>query len=330
MLWTCPVWADDIDDALPENTSLKIRNNTRQMVQAGMSQDDATQLTRAMLQHRFQEENTIQAQNTLMQTMQSGLPVDPVMNKAFEGMAKNKPDETIVQAMKKTQSRYAYAYQKAQEVTTDEESQNKLGQSIAQGMGAGLQDDNIKRVMTQLQTRIRQMSQTEADELCLQSFQTARVMARLGVDPDSVSDVVSQALKNQFSAGEMQQLGTNFNSQSQQTPPNQLANQFAQKIGQGENPGESGSQNEGNAGQPGTDQGNGNDNSDSGNGSESGSDNTGSGGSDGAGGSEGSAGSDSAGGSEDSGGTGSDSGSGSGDSGANSGASSGDNKGGKQ
>jgi len=86
-----------------------------------------------MLQHRFQEKNTIQAQNTLMETMRSGLPVDPVMNKAFEGMAKNKPDETIVQAMKKTQSRYAYAYRKAQEITTDEDSQNILGRSIAQG-----------------------------------------------------------------------------------------------------------------------------------------------------------------------------------------------------
>lgn len=90
-------------------------------------------LTRSMLQHRFQEKNTIQAQNTLMETMRSGLPVDPVMNKAFEGMAKNKPDETIVQAMKKTQSRYAYAYRKAQEITTDEDSQNILGRSIAQG-----------------------------------------------------------------------------------------------------------------------------------------------------------------------------------------------------
>ena len=339
MLWVCPVWADDIDEALPENTSLKIRNNTRQMVQTGISQDDATRLTRSMLQHRFQEENTIQAQNTIMETLQSGLPVDPVMIKAFEGMAKNKPDETIVQAMKKTQSRYAYAYQKAQAVTTDEESQNTLGQSIAQGMGAGLQDDDIERVMAQLQTRTRQMSQNKADELCLQTFQTARVMARLGVDPDKVSNVVSEAIQNRFSAREMQQLGDTFNNQSQQTSPNQLANQFAQKISQGENPGETGSQNEGNTGQSGTDQGNGsngNNNGDAGNGSgdaggsESGSDNAGSSESDGAGGSGGSAGSDSAGGSEGGGGTDSGSGSGSSDSGANSGDSSGGNNGGKQ
>ena len=261
-----------------------------------------------------------------METMQSGLPVDPVMNKAFEGMAKNKPDETIVQAMKKTQSRYAYAYRKAQDVTTDEESQNTLGQSIAQGMGAGLQDQDIERVMAQLQTRTRQMSQKKADELCLQTFQTARVMARLGVDPDNVSDVVSQALQNQFTAKKMRQLGVNFSNQSQQTSPNQLANQFAQQLGQGQNKGNSGSSNKGNTGQSGTDQGNGNDNGDSGNssgdegGSESGSDNAGSSGSDGAGSSEGSAGSDSD--------SGSGSGSGSSDSGANSDDSSG--SGGKQ
>jgi len=290
MLWVCPVWADEIDDALPENTGLQIRNNTRQMIQTGISQDDATQLTRTMLQHRFQERHILQAQNMLMETIQSDLPVEPVMNKAFEGMAKNKPDELIVQAMKKTQSRYAYAYRKAQELTPDQEMQNSLGLSIAQGMGAGLQEKDMEPVMSQLQTRIRQMSQNKAEELCLQTFLTARVMARLGVDPDNVSDVVCQALQNRFTAREMQQLRSNFNSRSQQMSPNQLANQFAQKLGQGEKPGESGSSNENNAGQSGSSQGRG---SESGNasenrgGSENGSDNAGSGGADGAGGSKG-------------------------------------------
>jgi len=205
-------------------------------------------------------------------------------------MAKNKPDELIVQAMKKTQSRYAYAYRKAQELTPDQEMQNSLGLSIAQGMGAGLQEKDMEPVMSQLQTRIRQMSQNKAEELCLQTFLTARVMARLGVDPDNVSDVVCQALQNRFTAREMQQLRSNFNSRSQQMSPNQLANQFAQKLGQGEKPGESGSSNENNAGQSGSSQGRG---SESGNasenrgGSENGSDNAGSGGADGAGGSKG-------------------------------------------
>jgi len=282
MLWVCPVWADEIDDALPENTSLQIRNNTRQMVQAGISKDDAIQLTRSMLQHRFQERYTIQAQNTLMETMQSGLPVDPVMNKAFEGMAKNKPDETIVQAMKKTQSRFAYAYRKAQELTTDEETQNRLGLSIVQCMGAGLQDENIERVMAQLQTRTRLMSQNKADELCLQTFLTARTMARLGVDPDNVSHVVSQALQNQFAAREMQQLRSNFNSRSHEMSPNQLANQFAQKIGQDEKPGDSGSD-------QGSGSGPGNTSEDTG-GSKSGSDTGGSGSSGGSGGGSGGSG----------------------------------------
>lgn len=302
MFWVCPVWADEIDDALPESTSLRIRNNTRQMVQTGISQDDATQLTRAMLQHRFRERHIILAQNTLMETIQSGLPVEPVMNKAFEGMAKNQPDERIVRAMKMTQSRYAYAHRKARELTTDEETQNRLGLSIAQGMGAGLQDKDMEPVMAQLRTRIRQMSQNNADELCLQTFSTARVMARLGVDPDNVSDVLCQALQHRFTVREIQQLGLEFNSQSQQMSPNQLANQFAYKIRKGQTIGDSGSWNEvngnngeGNAGQSGTDQGdgsNGNAGGDSGNasgetgGSKSGSD-TGSRGADGTGGSKG-------------------------------------------
>ena len=290
MLWVCPLWADDVDGALPENTSLRIRNNTRQMIQTGISQDDATQLTRSMLQHRFQERHILQAQNMLMETMQTGLPVEPVMNKAFEGMAKNKPDGLIVQAMKKTQSRYAYAYRKAQELTPDQETQNSLGLSIAQGMGAGLQDKDMEPVMAQLQTRIRQMSQNKADELCQQTFLTASVMARLGVDPDTVSDVLRQALQNRFTAREMQQLRSNFNSQSQQMSPNLLASQFAQKLRRGEKPGGSESSNETKTGQSGSSQGRG---GESGNASEntggsgSGSDNAGSGGADSTGGSKG-------------------------------------------
>ena len=271
MLWVCPVWADEIEGA-----PLQIQNNIRLMIDAGISEDDATLLTRSMLQHRFTKRHVLQVQNMLMEIIQAGLPVDPVMNKAFEGMAKNKPDETIVQAMKKIQSRFAYAYRKAQELTTDEENQNRLGLSIAQGMGAGLQDEDIEHIMARLQTRTRLMSQNKADELCLQTFLTARTMARLGVDPDNVSDVVCVALQNRFTAREIQQLRSNFNSRSQQMSANQLANQFAQEIG--------------NTGQSGADQGNGN-NGGSGNTSgdsgvsESGSGNSGSGGSDGMGGS---------------------------------------------
>jgi hypothetical protein len=184
--------------------------------------------------------------------------------------------------MKMTQSRYVYAYRKARELTTDEETQNSLGLSIAQGMGAGLQDKDLEPVMAQLQTRARLMSQNKADELCLQTFLTARIMARLGVDPNNVSDVVSQALQNQFTAREMQQLGSNFNNQSHEMAPNQLANQFAQKMSQGEKPGEAGSSNENNAGQSGSDQGSagsGSENASEGTGgSESGSGNAGSGG----------------------------------------------------
>jgi uncharacterized protein (DUF2267 family) len=261
------------------------------MIQTGISQEEATQLTRAMLQHRFQERHLLQAQNMLMETIQSGLPVEPVMNKAFEGMAKNKPDGLIVQAMKKTQSRYAYAYRNAQELTPDQEMQHSIGLSIAQGMGAGLQDKDMEPVMAQLHTRIRQMSQNKADELCLQTFLTARVMARLGVHPDKVSQVVCQALQNQFTAREMQQLRSNFNSRSQQMSPNQLANQYAQKLAQGEKPGESGSWNENSTGQSGFSEGRtsepGN-TSESRGGSENGSGNTGSGGSGGSDGSKGS------------------------------------------
>ena len=63
MLWVCPVWADEIEGA-----PLQIQNNIRLMIHAGISEDDATLLTRSMLQHRFRERHVIQVQNMLMET----------------------------------------------------------------------------------------------------------------------------------------------------------------------------------------------------------------------------------------------------------------------
>jgi len=311
MLFLSSGWADEIDDALPENTGLQIRNNTRQMVRSGISEADAIQLTRAMLQHRFQERYTIQAQNLLTETIQSGLPTEPMINKALEGMAKNKPADAIVKAMQHTQSRYAYAFRKAQEVSNSSNSQSALGQTIAQGMGAGLEDKDIDRIVTQLQIRTRQMTQNKAEELSLQTFLIARTMARLGVGPNKVSDVVAQALQQQFTARQMQQLRSRFSSQAQQVSPNQLANQLSHNFGQDMENGNPGTSNDTGSGSSGSNQGSDN-GSDGGEGNGSG--NSGSSGSSNAEGSGGNTGSGSGNSGGNTGGSGGDAG-GSGNSG---------------
>ena len=70
-------------------------------------------LTRAMLQSKFNEQQIQLSHALMIEAKNSGLPVQPLMNKAFEGMAKNVSPPLIVSAMETVQSRNAFAYQRA-------------------------------------------------------------------------------------------------------------------------------------------------------------------------------------------------------------------------
>jgi hypothetical protein len=293
-----------------------------------MSTDEAIRMTRSMIQKRFREDYTIEAQHMLIQTMQEDLPSGPIMNKAFEGMAKNMPDDAIVQAMEKTRARYSYAYKTAGTITANRNNRNAIGDVIAQGMGAGMQEPDMDRIMTQLATRTRQMTRDDAEALALQTCLAARVMARMGVESENVSDVMSKALQNRYTAGEMQQLANRFKNQSQEMEANRLANAYAHGIEAGERVGnlgaQSGSSSGGGSGSGSGSQGSGGSGGSSGG---SGSAEGNSGGSGNAGGSGGSAGSSGGSGNSDSGSGSSGSSGASGSEGGSGGSSGGSGKG---
>ena len=69
--------------------SERIRANERAMVRAGVPRKDAAHLTRLMMENRFREQHTVRVQNLVIETVEKDLPYKPVMNKAFEGIAKN-------------------------------------------------------------------------------------------------------------------------------------------------------------------------------------------------------------------------------------------------
>lgn len=241
LLGTCPGWGDEIGDTLKDMGNSQIRDNARKMVQAGIPRDEALNLTRSMLQNQFRATYIIGIQNMLMKTKNANLPVEPLMNKAFEGMAKNMPDQMVFQAMQKTHSRHSFAHQKAQAISSNATDRNRLGQEIDKCMRAGLEKTDVDQIMAQLQTRARHMSQNSAVELGLHSFSAARTMARLGVPSSKATDVINNALQNQYTARQMMQVRNNFKTQSKHTSPNQLANQYAHGIDNGKKPDELGS-----------------------------------------------------------------------------------------
>ncbi|MEA3230886.1 MAG: hypothetical protein U9Q05_03915 [Thermodesulfobacteriota bacterium] len=55
------------------------------MARAGIKTSDAITMTRSMIQTRFEEKSIIKAQNIVIEAHRKGLPIEPVMSKAFEG-----------------------------------------------------------------------------------------------------------------------------------------------------------------------------------------------------------------------------------------------------
>jgi hypothetical protein len=220
----------------PPDNSLneQVQQNTSAMIRDGVPEDQAKQMVRTMQRQQVREENIVRAQQMVMAAHKKGLPVGPMISKAMEGLAKGVPAEKTLQAMERVQNRYSIASRNAKNLTADKARQTQLRNMIADGLAAGIREDDLDRIMEQLQERTRQMSRNKADEHALATMQNTRTMARLAVQSSSVADVVCAALQNRYSTREMQQLHEQFVHQSHQVSSNRIANQFARAIADGQ------------------------------------------------------------------------------------------------
>lgn len=302
-LLASPVFGDEVDNKLSQMATEQVVESTRQMIRAGIPEDAAVEMTRRMIQNRFRHENTIKAQKVVMNALNKGLPPEPIMNKAYEGMAKNVPDESIVKAMEKTQSRYAYAYRRAKEITPEKARVRDIGNAMAEAITAGMTRKDADRICDQLGDRIQDRSRDRdqdkdgdpdrdrdrdrihVGDLALASFQAARTMARLGVSSSNTGDLICEALQHRYSAQEMEQLQNTFKTQARHMASEKLARQYTLAIGEGaqaENLGKNAASGQGPAGMSG-ESGSGGSNGSGGSGGGSGGSGGGSGGSGGGG-----------------------------------------------
>jgi hypothetical protein len=263
----------DWDSRLPAGTSERVRASAREAIRAGVDPDDVVALTAKMDENRFGERLTIRAHEIVMTAMREKLPLEPIVSKAYEGIARHVAPEMTLQAMETVRSRYATAFQNARSITTEEKPQQTLGRTIAEGMAAGIQQRDMTRMTESLQQQSRQLSRDQKNELALQSFQTVREMARFGAPSVAVGDVICQALQHQFTAQEMAQMRNSFATEARYGKAESIAQQYGAQIGGGARAGGLGSAGGGAAGSGGPGGGSG-----SGHGSGSGAGSGGSGG----------------------------------------------------
>ena len=195
--------ADTVDQQLPKTATAQIKASTKQMVSRGFNTDNVINMTQLMLANNFSQQQILQAHAILMNAHQQGLPIEPIMSKAHEGMAKHIQAGNIVQAMEQVRSRYAFASKQARAVTHDKAKINQMATILAGSLAAGMNHEDAGRMMQVLQARAQNMTQTHSDELAMQTLMTARIMSRQGMQSQAVSDSVCQALQQGYNAQEM-------------------------------------------------------------------------------------------------------------------------------
>lgn len=236
--------ADEVNQALSDIAPQGVVQSAHELVESGLASEQAIAVTRAMVQNGFEAQQIAKAHRVLLQAQNQGLPPDPIINKAFEGMTKHVQASRIVSAMDTVRARYDFALQQAEKLTSRKSQAIQMGHVIAAGLTAGMIPKSVESITEGLQERSRTMKTDPREALALETFKMARDMARLGVSPSQTAAVVRQALQHQFSAGQMQNMRTAFRNDSRATAPQSLAASYGRSIQQGksfEGPGGSGS-----------------------------------------------------------------------------------------
>ncbi len=231
LLAASPLFGDEVDEGLSQQTSEGLKAHTREMIRAGVDSKEAVRMTRTMEENRFQVQNIIRAQEIVMGAVKEGIPAEPLMNKAYEGITKGVGAREIVGAMEKSRQRYSNAYRNARSISGDSPEARRTGNAIAEGMAAGLREKDAERIADRIKKRDQDRDRIHA--LARESFVTAREIARHRVSSEVAADAVCAALENGYQAQDMARLRTSFMKNARNGSPSQLADNYAAGIRNG-------------------------------------------------------------------------------------------------
>ena len=225
--------ADEVDQALSGITSPAVVQSTRALIDSGLAPERATAVTRAMVQNQFEPQQIVKAHQVLLNAQTQGLPPEPIINKAFEGMAKQVGAGRIVSAMDAVRARHDFALKQAAKLSDRNPQMNQMGHVIAACLTAGLAPKGLESITERIQERALTMKADQRETLALETYKTVRDMARLGVSPSQVAALIGRALQHQFSAAQMQNMRAAFRNDSRTTDPQSLALSYGRSIEQG-------------------------------------------------------------------------------------------------
>ena len=224
---------DDVGQALSGVAPETVIQSSRQLIQSGANRKSTIEVTRAMLQYGFTEQQTLAAHSVFMNAQEQGLPLDSLISKALEGMSKRVAAGSIVNAMQKVRARHSFAHRQAQKFASRKAQMNLMQHIIAASLAAGMKPPEFETIVQELQARSQQMKADQKAALAIETFKTARDMARLGVSSSQTASVVGKALQHEFTTVQMQAMRASFINDSRATAPQSTAAGYASAIEQG-------------------------------------------------------------------------------------------------
>lgn len=227
------VWAGNGSAATVQGRSEAMKALTKTMTDNGASTDEIQRMVRMLDEKKFSIVSIESIRNTVSETAKAGIPIEQVIHKAYEGMAKNVPEEILVKALEKTRMRYAFAFQRARAFVRSKDDLKQLGGVMADCMAASVVEKDMDQITEQLRIRVKENEESHGKNLAEQSFLLGRSMARMGVSSEKVRDVVCIALIKQYTPNDMMELQKHFSRQARSGSAVKLADEYSTAISHG-------------------------------------------------------------------------------------------------
>lgn len=186
-----------------------------------------------MLQNKFSEQQIQRTHALMIEAKNGGMPVEPIMNKAFEGMTKGVKPARIVTAMEAVQSRNAFSYQLSTQLSMNNSQKTNLGNILSSAFAAGFTKEEAEKINQMLHERAQLKNSERAYSLALECFETARDVSRLGVSSQAVANMLTAALSKGFNSQDMRAMRNAFMAQARQSQPQNLARGYSAAIQEG-------------------------------------------------------------------------------------------------
>jgi hypothetical protein len=227
-------FADEIDDGLPPDTPVKVKESARQAISLGVQNQGMINMTKTMLENRYTEKQMLAVHETLMKAQKQNFDTEPVMNRFNEGVAKREKASDNIKAMEKVRSNYEIAGGLAGKMTQDKTQVKAMMQKMAECMNAGMTTRNMEQISTMLQEKIKAMDTGSGLAFNNTALNAIKQMAKSGADSGSVTKVMKNSFEKGYTVQDMEKLKNVFAAQVKNaSSATKLANSFANAIKSG-------------------------------------------------------------------------------------------------